>query len=103
MLQYGGDREYNWKSLLSFEDVRLISHGEKKVLIENGGNMSKQKHYKITGSCIGCKNCYRVCPVQAISIGPMKINDDKCVGCGKCLEACPGRKIIEITNEVKYN
>lgn len=52
--------------------------------------------YKIIQSCIGCKQCYRVCPVQAILIGPMRIDENKCISCGKCYESCPGRKIIGI-------
>ena len=52
--------------------------------------------YKIIGSCIGCKQCYRVCPVGAVSIYPMKIDESKCVGCGKCREACKSKRIIEI-------
>lgn len=52
--------------------------------------------YKIIDSCIGCKQCYRVCPVQAIQTGPMRINDDKCIKCGECHRRCPSKKIIEI-------
>lgn len=52
--------------------------------------------YKILNSCIGCRQCYRVCPVQAIKTGPMRIDPDKCIECGKCYETCPGRKIIRI-------
>ncbi|MBE5883462.1 MAG: 4Fe-4S dicluster domain-containing protein [Lachnospiraceae bacterium] len=52
--------------------------------------------YQIIGSCIGCKQCYRVCPAQAITTGPMKINPDKCTLCGKCYTSCPGRKIIQV-------
>ena len=52
--------------------------------------------YKIIGSCIGCKQCYRVCPAQAITTGPMKINPERCTLCGKCYEKCPGKKIIKI-------
>lgn len=54
----------------------------------------KQK-YRILSSCIGCKNCYRVCPVQAVKIGPMKIDQEKCIGCGECFRRCPSRKIVE--------
>ncbi|MBQ9700369.1 MAG: 4Fe-4S binding protein [Lachnospiraceae bacterium] len=45
---------------------------------------------------MGCKQCYRVCPADAILIGPMRINQDKCIECGRCYKACPGRKIIEV-------
>jgi NADH:ubiquinone oxidoreductase subunit F (NADH-binding) len=48
-------------------------------------------HYTILDSCVGCGNCVRHCPVNAIS-GRLKekhvINQDKCVRCGACYEAC---------------
>lgn len=50
--------------------------------------------YKILKSCIGCRQCYRICPVQAITTGPMKIDPEKCIGCGKCYDSCPSKKII---------
>ncbi|MBN2142261.1 4Fe-4S binding protein [Candidatus Woesearchaeota archaeon] len=47
--------------------------------------------YTITDKCIGCGNCTRHCPVNAIS-GKLKekhvIDHDKCVRCGACFEAC---------------
>ncbi len=51
--------------------------------------------YKILGSCIGCKQCYRVCPVNAILTNPMRIDESKCIKCGECRRKCPGKKIIE--------
>lgn len=60
--------------------------------------MTSNKKYKITSSCIGCRNCYRICHVQAISTGPMRIDTNKCTSCGKCYTACPGKKIVEYNN-----
>ncbi len=57
--------------------------------------------YKIISSCMGCKQCYRVCPVQAITTGPMTIDQEKCIACGICYKSCPSKKIIEI-EEKKY-
>ncbi len=53
--------------------------------------------YKILSSCIGCKQCYRVCPADAITTGPMKINNEKCIACGICYKSCPGKKIVAIS------
>lgn len=44
-----------------------------------------------------------MCPVNAISTGPMKINIDKCISCGKCFQSCPGKKIVEIADEEFHN
>jgi NADH:ubiquinone oxidoreductase subunit F (NADH-binding) len=48
-------------------------------------------HYTITDKCIGCGNCVRHCPVNAIT-GRLKekhvINQSLCVRCGACFEAC---------------
>jgi len=48
-------------------------------------------HYTITDKCVGCGNCVRHCPVNAIT-GRLKekhvINQDLCVRCGACFEAC---------------
>jgi len=48
-------------------------------------------HYNITDKCIGCGNCVRHCPVNAIT-GRLKekhvINQNLCVRCGACFEAC---------------
>lgn len=46
--------------------------------------------------CIGCTQCSRVCPVQAISGAPREkhvIDEDKCIGCGACAEVCPVKAI----------
>lgn len=44
----------------------------------------------------GCKKCYEVCPTNAISLDPVRIDLGKCVFCPLCEEACP-EKIIRFT------
>ncbi|MFW5865978.1 MAG: 4Fe-4S binding protein, partial [Nanoarchaeota archaeon] len=51
-----------------------------------------------TDSCVGCGNCKRHCPVNAIS-GELKglhvIDQDKCIKCGKCYDNCAFDAIIK--------
>jgi NADH:ubiquinone oxidoreductase subunit F (NADH-binding) len=47
--------------------------------------------YKINKECIGCGNCKRHCPVNAISGEPKGlhlINQELCIKCGACFDAC---------------
>lgn len=47
--------------------------------------------------CLGLGNCARVCPFDAIDIGPHGlpvVDQEACTGCGLCVKACP-RDLIE--------
>jgi iron only hydrogenase large subunit-like protein len=41
--------------------------------------------------CIGCTNCIKRCPTQAIRVKneKAKIIQDKCINCGMCISVCP--------------
>lgn len=48
-------------------------------------------------ACIGCGNCARRCPIEAIEMTPScaphvkrkaKVNEDLCLGCGVCVKSC---------------
>lgn len=45
--------------------------------------------------CIGCSNCMKICPTQAIRIRDAKahIQEGRCIDCGKCYSACPTKAI----------
>lgn len=40
--------------------------------------------------CVGCKDCFRICPVGAIDMvrGKAIRDDEKCIGCRKCVHIC---------------
>lgn len=65
--------------------------------------------------CVGCRQCYRACPVSAITMQNNKavIDYEVCIGCGQCVAACnyeamgPGstaeyREFIEKVTEYAY-
>lgn len=43
-----------------------------------------------TENCVGCRQCYNACPVEAITMEEHKavIDYELCIGCGQCVAAC---------------
>jgi len=39
--------------------------------------------------CIKCGKCTTVCPVDAITLNQLVIDQTKCIACGKCVGVCP--------------
>lgn len=53
------------------------------------------------GACEAtCRTCADVCPTQAISLNPVRIDLGRCIFCNECALACPEKK-IRFTPEVK--
>ncbi len=42
----------------------------------------------------GCRACVDVCPTDAISLDPVRIDLGKCIFCNECALACPEKKIV---------
>lgn len=41
-----------------------------------------------SSKCTHCGACVKDCPVNAITLNPLKIDKEKCIGCGKCISTC---------------
>ena len=53
--------------------------------------------------CLGLGDCVRVCPFDALSIGPdgiSVVNEAACTGCGLCVPACP-KELFEFYPRVR--
>lgn len=44
-----------------------------------------------TDRCVGCTNCIKRCPTQAIRVrgGKAQIISERCIDCGECVRVCP--------------
>ncbi len=53
--------------------------------------------------CIGCTNCIKRCPTQAIRVTneKAKIIPDKCINCGMCITVCPYHAFQGVTKGFK--
>ncbi len=60
--------------------------------------------------CIGCVNCMKRCPTEAIRVrnGKASVNYDRCIGCGECVRLCqqhaklPSHDSFQSLDDFKY-
>ncbi len=64
------------------------------------GAISRISLFKVRrneNTCIDCKACDKVCPVNVtVSTVPV-VNDAECIDCGECVNVCPVRDTLEVS------
>ncbi len=53
--------------------------------------------------CIGCTNCIRVCPTEAIRVKNQKakIIEKRCINCGQCVSVCPHNALTGVSDPLQ--
>lgn len=91
---YPGDTRYILDAFLIYEGsgewFDLLNYPISRETFSYGGAEEERSGFEISGACIGCGACQKVCPQKCISEGtPFQIVHEHCLHCGACMEACP--------------
>ncbi len=67
--------------------------------------MPNSKAHAITiceSKCIGCTNCIRVCPTEALRVKNQKakIIEKRCINCGQCVSVCPHNALYGVSDSL---
>ena len=62
--------------------------------------MYKHSVQLIIDKCIGCTNCIKRCPTEAIRVqnGKAQIISDRCLDCGECIRVCQSNAKIAVSD-----
>ena len=54
-----------------------------------------------TERCLGCTNCIKGCPTEAIRVrgGKAFILQDRCIDCGECIRRCPNNAKVAVADD----
>ncbi len=68
--------------------------------------MNKERFHSVIleeDKCIGCTNCIKRCPTEAIRVknGKAKIIKERCIDCGECIRICPQHAKNAITDPIE--
>jgi len=65
-------------------------------LLQRFGRVYAPRPGVITGACIGCRKCERICPVHAVTVteGRASIDLARCIRCYCCHEMCTEHAIV---------
>jgi polyferredoxin len=64
------------------------------------GAISRISIFKVRrneSSCIDCRKCDHVCPVNVTVSTVAVVNDAECIDCGECVNVCPVKDTLEVS------
>jgi NAD-dependent dihydropyrimidine dehydrogenase PreA subunit len=64
------------------------------------GAISRLSIFKVRrneSTCIDCKACDKVCPVNVTVSTVSVVNDAECIDCGECVNVCPVKDTLEVS------
>lgn len=119
--ELSGDKKNEIKEML---DLKPYANGDKVAYVFCKGGTRAVEDFNYSGvmkcaymnklyngakdckyACLGCMDCAKVCPTQAIfknANGVAEVDRSMCIGCGECAKVCPDKliKLISSSDEI---